>query len=142
MPFLNEANGKSEWIWKMYAKFLMSGFVANNVLMSGASIAFCLLTYDVFDTKHLYTSYKLVLPWDQTTKIAYFLEIILNILQGESYLLVNGAMLLLFISICCHHMAFYNRFRYSISKLGDSCNSQNDKNRLCDLIRFHILVKT
>ena len=74
--FLDEMNRKSDWIWKMFVIFGMGGFVLNNVMMSGASIVYCWMTYDDFDTNHLYTAYKIILTWKQTTKLGYFLEII------------------------------------------------------------------
>ena len=138
---MDEMNQKSEWIWKMYAIFVMGSFVLNNITMSGGSIVYCWAKYGAFDTTHLYTAYQFILPWNQTTKLGYFMEIICDIILGTSYFLANGSLLLLFISICLHHLAFYNRFKYSISKLGNSKNPENDKKLLCDLIQFHNLAK-
>lgn len=138
--FLGEANRKSEWIWKMYAIFAV--FTLLNIIVSSiASIVFCWMKYGVFDTNQLYTTFTFSLPWDQTTKLGYFMEMICDLIFGEFYLLGNGAFLLLFISICLYHLAFYKRFKYSISKLSQSENPGNDKKLLCDLIQFHNMVK-
>ena len=139
--FLDEMNQKSEWIWKMYAIFAMGDLVLNNIMISGASVVYCWVKYGAFDTKHLFTAYKFILPCNQTPKKESFMEIICGIIFGESYLLANGSVLLLFTSICLHHMALYNRFKCTISKLGDRKSPENDKKLLCDLIQFHNLAK-
>lgn len=138
--FLNEANQRSEWIWKVYVTFGMGGNILNYITFSGASIVYCWITYGGFDTNHLFTAYKFILPWNQAIKLGYFMEIFYDIVFGDMYLLANGSMLLLFISICLHHLAFYKRFKYTTSKLGDPQNPNNDKKILCDLIQFHKLV--
>lgn len=60
---------------------------------------------------------------------------------GESYLVLNGSILLLFISICWYHRAFYERFRDSVRQLDDRHRNQDTKTILHELIRFHVRVK-
>lgn len=81
------------------------------------------------------------LPWDQQTPIGYFYKMIFDLLVGETYLTVNGALLLLFVSISMHHQAFYKMFEHSLRQLSESNRSQNNVELLQRLINFHILVK-
>lgn len=75
-------------------------------------------------------------PWDQTTYVGYVTEIIATVLIVCGYLILNGIPLLLFISICLHHRAFYRVFKQKIDKI-----KQWDEIFLCDLVRFHASVK-
>lgn len=59
---------------------------------------------------------------------------------AETYFLVNGAFLILFISICFHHRAFYKIFESTIEQLGNTNSSYNDKLLLCQLVKFHVSV--
>lgn len=77
------------------------------------------------------------LPWNQHTLIGYFGETFATLLIGEAYGIANGSLLLLFVSLCMHHQAFYQMFQYSTSKL----ESRNAQEQLCKLIRFHSSVK-
>lgn len=81
------------------------------------------------------------LPWDQQNAIGYFCKMVFDFLVGETYLIVNGGVLLLFVSISMHHRAFYNIFEHSLRQLGDPNRSRNDVELLRHLINFHILVK-
>lgn len=81
------------------------------------------------------------LPLDQRTPLGYFGEVCLFTSGILTCLLANGALLLLFVSVCWHHQAFYEMFRHSVRKLNVPNEYQNDAELLCQLIRFHILVK-
>lgn len=81
------------------------------------------------------------LPWDQETPLGYFGEICISMICIEAYLLDNGALVLLFISMCLHHQAFYKMFQHSLLKLNRPDKNRNDKKHICNLIRFHISVK-
>lgn len=88
------------------------------------------------------SSFKLSLPWDQTTPVGYGSELILDLPIGFSCMVVNGVFLLLFVSICQHHQAFYKMFKYSInnSKRSDGAN-RCDAKFICDLIDFYNSVE-
>lgn len=76
------------------------------------------------------------LPWNQTTYLGYFAELLLLIPLAYGYMIINGTFLLLFISICMHHQAFHKMFKQSTNRT-DKCDSKF----LCDLMRFHVLAK-
>lgn len=81
------------------------------------------------------------LPWDQSTLFGYVLEMFVVIYEGQTYMISNGVFLLFFISICCHHQAFYRMFKHSMTKLDHHDANRNDKRFLCDVIRFHASVR-
>lgn len=60
---------------------------------------------------------------------------------GEIFLIQNSAFLLLFISLCVFHRAFYQMFSHTLKKLDHRNENQDDEKFLCDLIRFHNTVK-
>lgn len=76
------------------------------------------------------------LPWNQTTILGYFGEICFTVIASETYLIVTGVFLILFISICNHHQAFYDIFKQSINE----CN-RHDEKFIRGLIQFHISTK-
>lgn len=81
------------------------------------------------------------LPWDCTTFIGYMGETIFQTVTGQCYLFSNGVVLLMFIAMYFHHHAFYQIF-CEISENIDSANEeQKNKSIVCDLFRFHVLVK-
>lgn len=55
----------------------------------------------------------------------------------------NGALLLLFISICMHHQAFHQIIIRMVEKFNDPIEEQqnNDKQNLIEMIRFQITIK-
>lgn len=83
------------------------------------------------------------LPWDQTTAMGYIGELAFSMPIGLGYFSINGGFLLLFISICQHHQAFYKIFEQSVNKLTRSNDENNrcDARVLCNVIRFHIKIK-
>lgn len=56
-------------------------------------------------------------------------------------MLFNGPILLLFISFCLHHLAFYKMFRQSLLKLSEVNKVKDTEQFICELIQFHSLVK-
>lgn len=81
------------------------------------------------------------LPWSQRTHLGYAATIFLSIMMGESYLILNGSILLLFISICLHHRAFYKRFENSMHRFNSSVHEKRANEILCEVIDFHNCVK-
>lgn len=84
------------------------------------------------------------LPWNQDTLVGYIGEIAYCCFVGEAYILSNGVILLLFVSICLHHKAFYQMYENAVIKLTEFDKNQNihEYNNICDLVRFHVTIKT
>lgn len=61
--------------------------------------------------------------------------------MGLAYMFINGSMILLFISICQHHDAFYKMIQYSVRKLNDSNDDKSNEEIVRDLIDLNIQVK-
>ena len=80
-------------------------------------------------------------PWNEKVLLGYFAEVFFNIYIGSGYMLFNGTILLLFSSVCLHHLAFYKMFEHTLHQLDQPRNKRNDKKLLCELIRFHNTVK-
>lgn len=82
------------------------------------------------------------LPWNQSTYLGYFAEMTFDAVNYESYLLVNGVILLFFMFMCYHHQAFYEIFKRSIAEIDCCYDGINfSKKNLCDFIEFHISIK-
>lgn len=81
------------------------------------------------------------LPWNQKTLLGYFFATCYIAICLQSSLIVNGAILLLFISICIYHHAFYNIFNETTIKLNICKKDQEVKQIFDDLIHFRILVQ-
>ena len=81
------------------------------------------------------------MPWNQETPLGYFFEICISLICMESYLIDNGAFLLLFISICLHHWAFYKMFQKSLKALDRHDNIRKTKEHIHHLVEFYILIK-
>lgn len=81
------------------------------------------------------------LPWNQETPLGYFGEICISMVCIEAYLIDNGALLLLFISMCLHHRTFFIMFENTLKKLNHLKQKHHQKQLICNLIRFHISVK-
>lgn len=91
--------------------------------------------------KNLFVCFPHRLPWDSSTLIGFIGEICFVLISYHFYNIINGSAILLFISICLHHRAFYKMIQHSIGKLDCSVNHQNHQNRdqlFCELIHFHI----
>lgn len=65
----------------------------------------------------------------------------LTIFFGQVYLISNGATLLLFISLCLHHRAFYKMFQRIAIKLDRPNGDHNIREILCEIIQFHSSAK-
>lgn len=156
-------------LWNYYLIAVTIGFSIETFVLSGISVLACFWFHGNFDLKYLYTLYKFKwvgkkfwmlifllllniicfveidllcsLPWDQSTPIGYFYKISFDTLVGVTYLVSNGALLVLFVSICLFHQAFSKMFEHSLRKLGESGGDHNDEELLCQLIQFHISVK-
>lgn len=63
------------------------------------------------------------------------------IVVAEAYLIVNGAFLLLFISICLQHQAFYHTIRHSLSIFNHRNGECVTNDFFRQLIEFIIMVK-
>lgn len=159
--YLEEVNEKSKWIWNVYYKYAM-GYNALGTAVVGSivSTVLCLTFVGEFNRDILYLQFKLTyvtssifnhffkkksehfprLPWNQSTPLGYFGETCYSVLTCESYLIVNGAIMLLFVSLAWHHHAFYKMFQISLSDLEHS-NGGDDTHKMHDLIRFHNMVK-
>lgn len=70
------------------------------------------------------------------TYLGYFGEIVAINLGCAAYVIASGAVLLLFISICFHHQAFFKIFEHSIN-----ASKRCDKKFLFNLIRFQITAR-
>lgn len=79
------------------------------------------------------------LPWNQDTFFGYVGEILYSLFGGGAFLFVNGSLLLLFISIYFHHVAFAEIFRRSLKQKTDE--NKIDNEFLCKLIQFNITVR-
>lgn len=71
--------------------------------------------------------------------MGYWAEIVFNIAIDQAYLISNGALLLLFISICLHHQAFQKIIGYMATELNNNINTS--ENRLAEIIRFQMEIK-
>lgn len=171
--FLSQADKLCELIWSIYFKLHVI-YMVSVTIAPAASIISCWLIYGHFDVDHLFhilnmrsvsaafiyriKNFRNELvwiekkimhfssPWDKTTMLGYFGEIVQTWIAAEIYLIVNGVALVLFISICIHHRAFYKIFKHSIHEWNSCQKNQNhDEDRgsifVRDLIHFHILVK-
>lgn len=85
------------------------------------------------------------LPWSQSTIVGYFGEQLLINVMCFIYSVINGVLLLLFISICLHYRTFYEIIKHWIDEWNNE-NANGNTNRcdekfLCELIRFHVSAK-
>lgn len=81
------------------------------------------------------------LPWDQTTYAGYLCEDVLICMFALTFIIGTGMALLLFISICIHHLAFYEMFKHSIENWNENKQNRNDNKFISDLICFQTDVK-
>lgn len=157
IEFLMRANEKCEWMWKVYFIFGMGGYCADLILTAMTSILLCFHRYGTLDTQHLYLPSRLMwvtmhtfslnyynfwmnfsLPWSHETLTGYFAEVLYSTISAESFLCFNGAILMLFISMCMHHAAFYDIYHNYVQKLNSDVRKMEPIFRI---IRFHIKVK-
>lgn len=79
------------------------------------------------------------LPWNQETPLGYSAEIGFNIAIDQAYMISNGALLLLFISICMNHQAFNEIIGQMVAKLNEGPNDNMEN--LAEIIRFQMKIK-
>lgn len=154
-------------MWPYYLKFGMGGLVTNNIASAIVSVLFCLKVQGNFDSNYLYYPFRFMwvkmlhplklkqlfnkngnwflcvffsLPWNQKTAIGYSAEIFISIIFAETYMIVNGGFLLLYISTCFHHNAFYQMFKYSLQSSGRT-KVKIDHQTLCKLVGFYVRIK-
>lgn len=96
-----------------------------------------LFTFSNFSETNSINDRGLSLPWNQNTPIGYITTMVYSISSSESYFLLNGSILLLFISMCLHHRAFYRRFEYSLDNLDNLNQKTNSNQEFSELIDFH-----
>lgn len=80
--------------------------------------------------------YHFSLPWNQTTAMGFIGEACFSTIVGVIFMLFNGMLLLLYVSMCLQHKAFYERFRHSLEKLDRPDKNRNNQEFLCELIQF------
>lgn len=82
------------------------------------------------------------LPWDQMTLRGYFGEIGFSLGIVAASLTSNNMFLVLFVSICFFHRAFYEIFEHLIEKFKwQSGQDQSGQRLIYNLIRFHVSTK-
>lgn len=81
------------------------------------------------------------LPWNQTALLGYVAEAGIVTIFGDVYACEIFTLLLLFVSICLYHQAFYKMFKYWVDKWNRKERNNSNEMFLCDLIRFHIMVE-
>lgn len=79
------------------------------------------------------------LPWNQHTMVGYSAEIGFDIITGEDYLLCGAVFMLLFLSMCEYHSAFYEIYGHSLLMYRNA--NANHKQNLFQTIRCHVLAK-
>lgn len=85
--------------------------------------------------------YRFSVPWDQTTVLGYFGEVIfLNCTIGPIFTL-NATVLILFISMCLYHQAFYKMFNHVLNELNSCKKVRFAEQTICDLINFRMLIQ-
>lgn len=92
-----------------------------------------------------WTIYKLYsilrLPWNSSTLNGYIAEVFYVISSAGFYNTGNGCSILLFISICLNHQAFYKIIQNATDTFDVENNNRNKAIFLCELIKFHVSVK-
>lgn len=110
-------------------------FSSNKILVSLT----CLLCVTYRTIKITFYFHKKIpsLPWNQTTFVGYFCEICFGNAAILTYMIANGAVLLLFMSMCIHHRAFFKMFKQFIYET----KRHDNKRFLCKLIQLNISAK-
>lgn len=79
------------------------------------------------------------MPWNQSTPLGYVGELITVSSSATSYYIVVGILLISLISICWHHVAFFEIFERELHEFDRTDNSPN---HLFELIQFHTAIRT
>lgn len=72
-------------------------------------------------------NFVLSLPWNQETIFGWMGLIILGIIGGATYVVLNSLFMLLFSSICNFHKVFYMNSKHLIDKLNEMTNVESFK---------------
>lgn len=80
-------------------------------------------------------------PWNQETLLGYILESIHDCIIVVLFFFINAPIVLLFISICVHCQAFCKMFRDTTRKIDRAHTNENRTKLICQLVRFHTIVK-
>lgn len=81
-------------------------------------------------------------PWNQATMLSYIVDILIfHNIASVSYFTTSASLILLFVSICLHHSAFYKRLQYTLDESKTLKNHQNMDKIIRNVIEFHISVK-
>lgn len=91
--------------------------------------------------RSIFIKFSNSLPWDQSTPIGYFAEICYDIFVSQSYLILNGAFLILFISLCFHFDTFNEMFQHLMQKFNDSKQMKDNWKVLCIAIDFQCSIR-
>lgn len=59
-PILMSTNEKCEWLWPVYMKYGMGGFMLNTTNVSAVSVLICYITNGHFEVDKLYHPFKFV----------------------------------------------------------------------------------
>lgn len=81
------------------------------------------------------------MPWNQSTNIGYSVEVTLSISDPEFYMVSNGVFLLLFVSLCQHHRAFYEIVEFTTRKIGIEENYESNAYLFGDIVKIHAAAK-
>lgn len=65
--YLIRANNKSEWIWKIFFKYILAGFAISTVTVCTGSMIICYLAKGHFDSKSVYHVLKIM--WVRNQRI-------------------------------------------------------------------------
>lgn len=77
-------------------------------------------------------------PWNTSTLFGYIEETTLNLFCGGSYFFLNGAMVVLFLSMCLYNQAFLPMFQHLLVKLSPLESYRHNKEILAKTIRFYV----
>lgn len=160
--FMIRANSWSEWIWPWAGKLVVF-YSCCNVAVSIGSVSYCWFTYGYITSDRVFHSMNFMLvipqnvsgnqqnsimiflcvrlPWNQTTLHGYLGEAGSITIFGDVYASECFTLLMFFVSICLHHQAFYKMFKHWIDQRNRQERNNSDEVFLCDLIRFHIMIK-
>lgn len=81
-------------------------------------------------------------PWNQSTISGYFCTMLFTTAIVVAFMVVHGLLLVLFISICIQHRAFYQIVQELIAQWNCHPKEYHSAHEfICRVIRFHISVK-
>lgn len=153
LDYLLEANEKGNRITKLYMKYCVAGILFNIVIGSLACILLSLAfegridsKYFIYPGRYLWDNSKsfqfflnflnlffiLRVPWDKKTLLGWLAMTICTMVSAGHYYVFSGLLLLFFVGICEHNVAFYKQFNDLIEDLSLKTMRQ-------DLYKYHSL---